>query len=61
VACATVVRKAADVRLTIFRKSFIVIKINELSVTSSKLTSNFAGLVTSSLEVGVAAGPAGPR
>lgn len=60
-ACATVVRKAADVRLTIFRKSFIVIKINELSVTSSKLTSNFAGLVTSGLEADVAAGPDGPR
>jgi hypothetical protein len=57
------VRKAADeIRITIFFKSFAVRKINELAVTSNKLTNNFAGLITSGLGPDVARGPpVGPR
>jgi hypothetical protein len=41
------VRKAADdTRVTIFLQSFEENKINELVVTSNKLTNNFAGLIT---------------
>jgi hypothetical protein len=50
IACVTLVRKAADeIRITIFFESFGVKKINELVVTSNKLTNNFAVLVTSVL------------
>jgi hypothetical protein len=51
------VRKAADETITIFFKSFGVIKINELVVISNKLTNNFAGLVTSGFGSDVARGP----
>jgi hypothetical protein len=44
------VRKATEeVKITIFLKSFGVKKINELVVTSNKLTNNFVGLVASGL------------
>jgi hypothetical protein len=56
-ACVALVRKAADeIRITIFLKSFGVWKINELVVTSNKLTNNFDGLVTSGLGPDMARG-----
>jgi hypothetical protein len=56
---ALVLRKAADeIRIVIFfYKSFRVNKLNELVVTSNKLTNNFAGLVTSYLGSDMARGP----
>jgi hypothetical protein len=52
------VRKTTDeVRITNFFKSFGVEKINELVVTSYKLTNNFAGLITNGLGPDVARGP----
>jgi hypothetical protein len=57
IACAVLVRKAADeIRITIFN-SFGVNKINELVVTGNRLTNNFAGLITSGLGLDVARGP----
>jgi hypothetical protein len=54
VACAPFVRKAADeIRIAIVCNSFGVKKINELVVTNSKLTNNFAGLITSGLGLDV--------
>jgi hypothetical protein len=51
------VRKAADeIGITIF----LVLgenKINELAITSNKITNNFTGLVTSGLGPDVARGP----
>jgi hypothetical protein len=51
------VRKAAyEIRIT-FSRFFGENKINELVVTSNKLTNNFTSLVTSSLGLDVALGP----
>jgi hypothetical protein len=57
------VREEADeIRSLIFYKSFGINKVNELVVTSNKLTNNFAGLVTSGLGPNVASGsPVLPR
>jgi hypothetical protein len=53
----TLVRKAADeIESRFFSKSFGVRKINELVLTSNKLTNNFADLVTSGPGPGVAHG-----
>jgi hypothetical protein len=58
VACVALVRKAAnEIRISIFFKLLGEMKINELVVTSNKLTNNFAGLVTSGLRPDVALGP----
>jgi hypothetical protein len=58
IACVALVQKAADeIRITISFKSFGVKKINELVVTSNKLTNNFASLVTNGLGPDVARGP----
>jgi hypothetical protein len=55
VACVTLVRKAVyGKRITTFFKIFGVKNINEPLVTNNKLTNNFSGLVTSSLEPDVA-------
>jgi hypothetical protein len=55
------VRKAADKNHDFFR-SFGAKKINELVVTSKKLTNNFAGLVATGVGPDVARGPpVGPR
>jgi hypothetical protein len=49
---------AEEIRITIFFfRSFGVKKINELAVTSNKLTNNFAGLVRSGLGPDLARGP----
>jgi hypothetical protein len=58
VAPVTLVRKAADeIRITIFSNhSEQKKKINELVVTSNKLTNNFACLVTSGLGENLARG-----
>jgi hypothetical protein len=49
------IRKAADeIRITISFKSFGMKEINELVVTSKKLTNNRAGLFTSGLGPDVA-------
>jgi hypothetical protein len=63
VAYVALVRKAADeIRIIIFFKFFGENKINELVVTSNKLTNKFAGLVTNGLGPDVARGPSlGPR
>jgi hypothetical protein len=59
IACVALVRKAADeIRITISFSNFSEIKkINELVVTSNKLTNNFAGQLTSGLLSDVARGP----
>jgi hypothetical protein len=51
IACVALVRKAADEIIIeiFFFKFFGVLKINELVVTSNKLTNNFADLFTSGL------------
>jgi hypothetical protein len=58
----SLVRKAADeIKITFFFRSFEENKINELVVTSNKLTNDFVGLVTSGLGPDVARGwPVGP-
>lgn len=62
VACFERVHKAADeIRITISFRSCGAKKINELVITSNKL-SNFGCLVTNDLTPGVACGPlVGPR
>jgi hypothetical protein len=58
IACVVIVCKAVDeMRVTIFFISLGENKINELVVTSNKLTNNFAGLVTSVLGPDMARGP----
>jgi hypothetical protein len=55
IACVALFRKATDeIRITVFFISLRTKKINELVITSNKLTNNFAGLVTSSLGPDVA-------
>jgi hypothetical protein len=54
---ALVCKAADEIRITILFKSFGFKKINELVVTSNKLTNNFAGLVKSGLGPGVVRGP----
>jgi hypothetical protein len=60
--CVVLVRKAAE---EIRGSPFLYLraqKINELVVTSKKLTNNFAGLVTAGLGPDMARGPpVGPR
>jgi hypothetical protein len=53
---ALVFKAADEIRITIFSNPSEK-KINELAVTSNKLTENFAGLVTSGTEPGVARKP----
>jgi hypothetical protein len=62
IACVALVHKAADkIRITIFFKSSRIKKINELVITSYKLTNNFTGLVTNGLRLDVVCGlPVGP-
>jgi hypothetical protein len=58
IAYVALVRKTADeIRITVSFKSFRVKKMNELIVTSNKLTNNFVGLLTSSLRPDVVRGP----
>jgi hypothetical protein len=54
---ALVCTAADGIKITIFFKSFGVKKINELVVTSNKLTNNVAGLVSGGLGLDVARGP----
>jgi hypothetical protein len=54
-ACVALVHKATDkICIIIFFKPFGAKKINELAVTSNKLTNNFPALITSGLEPDVA-------
>jgi hypothetical protein len=62
VACALVRKAANEIRITIVCNSFGVKKINELVLSSNKLTNNFTSLVTSGLGPDVALGsPVGLR